>query len=597
MSDRPDSTDRPSAYHDRPARTPRTPLWQPSQPEPARAVLREDASGDLVPEIVSGRTSTARRAVTDQKDSPRFAGALGWTVLGTLIPGAGLIRAGRKAAGIAVLLLLAAGVASLAWLASERRTALAAAVNTKLLMAVSGALVVVAVLWAAIIASTYLSLRPRRVSAAQRVLGAGLVGVLAFAVSAPMAVGALYTYQQATLVDQIFGPEQKSQTRPTITPGSKDDPWANTPRVNILLVGGDYGENRPEADKGFGENTDTMILASIDTKTGNAVLVSVPRNMMKMPFPASSPLHKHYPDGYPEMANSIWANIADEVPADILGPTSNLGADALKLGIGEALGQRVDYYVYVNIDGLYTLIDALGGIKVNVNERIPIAGTTEGKAPTGWIEPGQDKRLDAYQAMWYARSRSGASNGDFDRMGRQRCVINAIIKQADPATMLTRYEAIAKAGTKMVKTDIPQDMLPMMVELALRVKGASMQSMQFTDGENGFLSMNPNFPLMRAQVAQAVAASVGTPATTAPATTGAPSTTAAPAPSAPATTAPASRAPSTTAAPATTKATPTAPKSTAPSAPASATTPPSQNITDACAYNPVAPASASPTRR
>ena len=60
----------------------------------------------------------------------------------------------------------------------------------------------------------------------------------------------------------------------------------------------------------------------------------------------------------------------------------------------------------MNIDGLFGLIDAMGGVTVNVNGRIPMAGNSEGKTPTGWLEPGPDQHLDAYQAMWYARSRS-----------------------------------------------------------------------------------------------------------------------------------------------------------------------------------------------
>ena len=48
-------------------------------------------------------------------------------------------------------------------------------------------------------------------------------------------------------------------------------------------------------------------------------------------------------------------------------------------------------------------------------------------------------------------------------MDRQRCVINAIIKQANPTNMLARYEQIAKASKDIVRTDIPQEVLPLMV--------------------------------------------------------------------------------------------------------------------------------------
>ena len=81
-------------------------------------------------------------------------------------------------------------------------------------------------------------------------------------------------------------------------------------------------------------------------------------------------------------------------------------------------------------------------------------------------------------------------------MGRQRCVINAIIEQANPANMLARYEQIAKAGKQIVITDIPQEVLPLLVNLSLRVKNGQTRSVLFQQGVN-FRSFIPIFPAMR----------------------------------------------------------------------------------------------------
>ena len=87
----------------------------------------------------------------------------------------------------------------------------------------------------------------------------------------------------------------KSATRPTLDathPGDKEqqsDPWADKPRLNILLLGGDAGKGR------VGTRTDTVILASIDTKTGDTTLFSLPRNTARMPFPSDSPLQALLP--------------------------------------------------------------------------------------------------------------------------------------------------------------------------------------------------------------------------------------------------------------------------------------------------------------
>jgi LCP family protein required for cell wall assembly len=201
----------------------------------------------------------------------------------------------------------------------------------------------------------------------------------------------------------------------------------------------------------------------------------------------------------------MYENVPSNVPKDILGPTDNLGADVLKLSVGEALGLKVDYYVLINLRGFQTLVDALGGITVNVNSYVPIGGVSEENRnipPSEYIEPGPNQKLDGRKALWFARGRYGSD--DFARMGRQRCVINAIIEQANPANMLARYERIAKAGKQIVLTDIPQEVLPLLVNLSLRVQKGQTRSVLFQQGVANFRSFDPDFPAMRKLVRQAL---------------------------------------------------------------------------------------------
>jgi anionic cell wall polymer biosynthesis LytR-Cps2A-Psr (LCP) family protein len=79
--------------------------------------------------------------------------------------------------------------------------------------------------------------------------------------------------------------------------------------------------------------------------------------------------------------------------------------------------------------------------------------------------------------MWYARSRTYSD--DYTRMRRQRCVLGAILDQADPATVLTRFNKIALATKELIRTDIPRSMLKNLVPLALTVKNAKVSSIQF----------------------------------------------------------------------------------------------------------------------
>jgi len=104
----------------------------------------------------------------------------------------------------------------------------------------------------------------------------------------------------------------------------------------------------------------------------------------------------------------------------------------------------------VNLKGFRDLVDAVGGVTLNVRQRIPIGGL--GTDVYDYIEPGRQK-LTGFQTQWYARARDGSD--DYSRMARQKCVMNAMLHQVSPQTVLTHFEQIAKASSQMISTDIP----------------------------------------------------------------------------------------------------------------------------------------------
>jgi polyisoprenyl-teichoic acid--peptidoglycan teichoic acid transferase len=278
------------------------------------------------------------------------------------------------------------------------------------------------------------------------------------------------------------------------------DPWGGRDRVNVLLLGGDAGPDRT------GTRTDTIILASIDTHSGDTVLFSVPRNLQKAPFPQGSPLAKAYPNGFEapgevdeQLITEVYESVPEEHP-DLV-KAANPGAVAVKQAVSGTLGVPVDYYVLVNLKGFEKLIDALGGLTLNVNERVAIGGEADaGLKPHSYIEKGPNQHMDGWKALWFARGRYGAS--DWDRMLRQRCVIKAIIDQANPVTLLTRYEAIAKTSKDIVQTDVPASTLSAFVDLGLKVKQASVTNVAFL--RNVIKPSDPDFDSMRATVQQAL---------------------------------------------------------------------------------------------
>lgn len=375
-----------------------------------------------------------------------------------------------------------------------------------LIRTIAFALIAVAAIWVAIILGTYLISRPSKLTSKQRTLGGIAVALLTFLVSAPLGVASAYSFETARVSGNVFGSEgdSKSQTRPTL---EKNDPWADKPQVNILLLGGDSGAGR---DTDEGVRTDTMMMATIDTATGATLITQLPRNLQNPIFTADSPLAQVYPYGFDDGGDSFLSSVWHDAPInypEYFQDTDYAGADALKWAWEGVTGQKIDYFVLVNIDGLVNLIDAMGGVTVNVN--FPIA--KEGSSSDydcgigGYIPEGPDQHLNGTDAMWYARSRCNSPNGDFGRMQRQSCLVNAVINQADPPTMLTRYEDIASAAGDMVSTDIPQEHLSAMVDLAGRVQaGHIVNRISFVHEENGFNAAYPDFNLIQTQISDAI---------------------------------------------------------------------------------------------
>src|SRR5690606_21440724 len=145
---------------------------------------------------------------------------------------------------------------------------------------------------------------------------------------------------------------------------------------------------------------------------------------------------------------------------------SNPGAQATQEIIQEILGLKIDYYALVNLHAFAEIIDAIGGITVYVEKDLPIGPSG---APVGYVRKGK-RHLDGEKALWYARSR--AADSDYERVKRQRCVLGAIAKQADPPTVLKGFQRIAAATKKNVRTDIPNDDLPALLKLGEKAKTA-----------------------------------------------------------------------------------------------------------------------------
>ena len=417
-----------------------------------------------------------------------------------VLPGSSMWVLGRRKLGIALVLAYLTVVGTLTYLlVAQRPRLLRLLVQPKWLNAVIVGLVIGFVIWALVVVLSHMMARPSGLRRGQRLAATAFVVALCCVLAVPFVVAVQYAFAQRDFINNVFSATTLSATRPSGATAA--DPWHGQERVNVLLLGSDAGPDRE------GIRTDSMILASIDVSSGNVVLFSLPRNLENVPFPQGTALDELYPNGFTGpgdplewMLNSVYGKVPELHP-EILGHSDNEGADALKMAVSGALGIPVDYYVLVNISGFVKLIDAMGGITVNVNERIPIGGVTNVRLPEDYIEPGPNKHLDGYHALWFARGRYGLD--DYDRMRRQRCLMAAVIDRADPMTLLTRYDQILDAGREIVQTDVPGPLLPAFVDLGFKVKDAKIRSVVF-ERSRKFAPEAPDYDWLHEQVDAAI---------------------------------------------------------------------------------------------
>lgn len=268
-------------------------------------------------------------------------------------------------------------------------------------------------------------------------------------------------------------------------------------RYNIMLLGADSGRDR------FGIRPDSISVISINAATGQAVNVGLPRNLQHVGFVAGSPMLKVYPNGwncgFECLINAIYKDVTDnhsDLYPDAVKHGSTPGVEATRDAVEYVTGLKIQSYVIVDMAAFSSLIDALGGIDINVQQRLPIGGQKDDLSDVkGWIEAGQ-QHMNGYTALWYARSRH--STNDYDRMRRQHEVEDQVLKQMDPANVLSRVQQIMSAGKQLVRTDIPSGMLFEYKNLAGKAKSFGIKSLNITPPN--YDPVYPNFSKIHADI-------------------------------------------------------------------------------------------------
>jgi len=416
----------------------------------------------------------------------RFRRGLSLMAMTLVAPGSAQLVAGNRRVGLAAFrtwlgLLLAAAVVvgtSLVhhpfafWLVSDP-TVLA------LLRLV---LMLVAVGWVALFVDAWRLGQPLSYAMAHRRVAVGVNGLLCFGVAGSLLFGAHLVGVQRDLVQSLFGGGTAT--------------GAHEGRYNVLLLGGDSGAGR------WGLRPDSMTVASIDAETGRTVLIGLPRNMENFDFAPGSVMAEQFPDGFDaDYLNGVSTWAQDHT--DLFPHPEQAGTDATVSAIEGITGLDINYWAMVNLEGFKDLVDAVGGVTLNVRQPIPVGGL--GDDVTGYIDPGV-RKLDGFETLWYARAREGSD--DYSRMARQKCVMNAMLQQVSPQSALTNFESIASASKSLVSTDIPTSEVDRFLDLGLKAKGEKISTLSLVPPMID--TADPDLPLVRRKVAQAIAASEGT---------------------------------------------------------------------------------------
>lgn len=203
-------------------------------------------------------------------------------------------------------------------------------------------------------------------------------------------------------------------------------------KTNFLLIG-TGGEGHDGANL-----TDTLIVASLDQQNKQVKMISIPRD-----------LYVDLADTGGQRINKVYDTYLNE------GETGAI--EKLEETITKITGAEIQYYVKVDFDGFVKIIDALGGVEVNVEDTIHDPFYPKGETiyyETFHIDAGL-QTLDGETALKYARSRKTTS--DFDRARRQQQLMAAVKDKALSLDLLTNPDKLQKLYSSIdssIETDL-----------------------------------------------------------------------------------------------------------------------------------------------
>lgn len=212
----------------------------------------------------------------------------------------------------------------------------------------------------------------------------------------------------------------------------------------MLLLGVDSSEQRENGEEAQFFNgsfrSDTIIVAHVDLEQKKVALCSLERDIKTV-------IDGYEDDGYNKL-NAAYA----------LG-----GVDLMKEEAEDLIGEPIPYYAIVDMDGLTQMIDAFGGVEIDVERAFWDTQLEDG------IDQGGVQLLNGQQAVLYSRSRYAWDEGDFARARHQRDVLKALANRILTSSddLFALYGAAEDISTR-IATNFT---FPQIFELAAKMKG------------------------------------------------------------------------------------------------------------------------------
>lgn len=194
--------------------------------------------------------------------------------------------------------------------------------------------------------------------------------------------------------------------------------------LNLVLIGGD---NPIEENSTVGFNYDVIIVVSYNFKTQESALISIPR------------------DSY--ITNTCTGK------KDKITHTGWYGAECLTKTLTKFLGIEINKYMLIDFEGLIDVVDSLGGVTIDVDQRIEEQDENRSFENMIVIEAGEQK-LNGREALAYLRHRKTLVDGVYGRSNHQEQFILAMIKQLAKPTSWFRINGFLRTVQKSVITNL-----------------------------------------------------------------------------------------------------------------------------------------------